>query len=164
MTPNAKWYLLQCKTQQHARAQQHLQNQDFEFYSPLQPVRRIVRGKAQTSHTPLFPGYIFIRLSDTSNWRSLTATRGVTKLVSFNGVPHPVPEELIEGLRDRLDRSEPEPIYKPGQRVVVQNGAFKHIEAIVKAVTADERIIVLLNILHSEQAVTFKPEQLAKAS
>ncbi|MDX1490587.1 MAG: transcription/translation regulatory transformer protein RfaH [Pseudohongiellaceae bacterium] len=161
MTP--QWYLLQCKTQQVQRAQSHLDNQGFEFYCPLHPQRKVLRGKVQTVHTPLFPGYLFIRLDDTSNWRSLSATRGVTKLVSFNGKPHPVPDALIEGLRQRLEQQEATPVFKPGEKVMVQQGAFKHIEAIVKAVTPDERIIVLLNILQSEQAVAFAPQELAKA-
>tara|TARA_R100000306_G_scaffold62394_1_gene69426 strand:- start:23613 stop:23789 length:177 start_codon:yes stop_codon:yes gene_type:complete len=46
---------------------------------------------------------------------------------------------------------------------IVTDGCFKDIEAIVKAVTPDERVIVLLHILHSPQTLAFPVTQLARA-
>jgi len=162
--PPKTWYLLQIKTQQHDRAQENLDNQGFEFYSPSHRVKKIQRGKLQVRVEPLFPGYVFIQLDEQSNWRALQATRGVTRVVSFNGRPQPVDPELILALRQRFTgEQEPEALYKPGDRVVVVDGAFKYLEAIVKAVTPDERIIVLLNILNAQQALAMPAAQLAKA-
>jgi transcriptional antiterminator RfaH len=165
ITTTQTWYLLQIKTQQHARAQENLANQGFEFYSPNHRIKKIQRGKLQVKTEPLFPGYVFIHLDEQSNWSALRATRGVTKVVSFNGRPQPVDSMLILALRQRFtSEQEPEALYKPGERVVIIDGCFKHIEAIVKAVTPDERVIVLLNILNSQQAVAMQATQLAKAS
>ncbi len=165
LTTTKTWYLLQIKTQQHDRAQENLANQGFEFYSPNHCLKKIQRGKLQIRTEPLFPGYVFVRLDEQSNWRALQATRGVTRLVSFNGRPQPVDSMLIHALKQRFTSElEPEALYKPGEKVVIIDGCFKHIEAIVKAVTSDERIIVLLNILNSQQAVAMQATQLAKAS
>ncbi len=159
------WYLLQIKTQQHDRAQENLENQGFEFYSPSHRIKKIQRGKLITKVEPLFPGYVFVQLDEQSNWGALRATRGVTKVVSFNGRPQPVDPLLILALRQRFtSEQEPEALYKPGDRVVVIEGCFKHIEAIVEAVTPDERIIVLLNILHSRQPLAMQATHLARAS
>jgi len=171
-----KWYLLQCKTQQHTRAQQHLDNQGFEFYSPVHKIRKLVKTRSrsainsqntprmETLLEPLFPGYLFIHLNDQSNWHALQSTRGVIRLVSFNGSPHCVPDSLVAALRQRLDEnSAPQPLYRPGERVVITEGCFRHVEAIVEAVTSDERIVVLMKILHSEQMLTFEPALLARA-
>jgi len=158
------WYLLQIKTQQHNRAQENLQNQGFEFYLPLHTVKKIYRRQYISRQEPLFPGYVFVKLSNTSNWRAVQSTKGVTRIVSFNGKPQPVDEELIEGLKQRFpdDNQGPQQLYKPGDKVVITDGCFKHIEAIVKAVTADERIVVLLTLLNSERALTMDPAQLSK--
>ncbi len=159
------WYLLQIKTQQHDRAQENLDNQAFEFYSPSHCKKKDQRGKLLIKVEPLFPGYVFVQLDEQSNWGALRATRGVTRVVSFNGRPQPVDPLLILALRQRFTSEQgPEVLYKPGDRVVVIEGCFKHIEAIVKAVTPDERIVVLLNILSSQQAVALQATQLAKAS
>lgn len=162
--PTKTWYLLQIKTQQHTRAQENLENQGFEFYSPSHRIKKIQRGMLRVREEPLFPGYVFVHLDEQSNWRALQATRGVTKVVSFNGRPQPVDPMLIHGLRQRFtSEQEPEALYKTGERVVIIDGCFKHIEAIVKAVTPDERIIVLLNILNTQQSVAMQATQLAKA-
>ena len=159
------WYLLQIKTQQRGRAQENLENQGFEFYSPSHRVKKIQRGKLQVRMEPLFQGYVFVQLNEQSDWRALQSTRGVTKVVSFNGRPQPVDSMLILALRQRFaSERDPEALYKPGERVVIIDGCFKHIEAIVKAVTPDERIIVLLNILNSQQTLAMQATQLAKAS
>jgi transcriptional antiterminator RfaH len=159
------WYLLQCKPLQQSRAEENLKNQEFDTYAPTLAVKRIRRGKYQTSEEALFPGYLFIRLGTQSNWRALQATRGVSRIVSFNGLPHPVPDDLIAGLQQRYSSTQqPEQLYKPGDKVTVTDGCFKHVEAIVKAVTPDERIIVLIKILQSQQSLVMDPVQLAKVS
>ena len=162
-TPGA-WYLLQIKAQQHQRAQENLQNQGFEYYLPMHTVKKIYRRQYISRDEPLFPGYVFVRLDHNSNWRSVQATKGVVRVVSFNGRPQPVADELIAGLKQRLGEEghKTEDLYKPGDRVVITEGCFKHIEAIVKAVTADERIIVLLTLLNSEREVMLNPAQLGK--
>jgi transcriptional antiterminator RfaH len=161
--PPFQWYLLQCKTQQQARSQMHLLNQGFQIYSPEHKVKRIVRGRPEIRVEALFPGYLFIQLNELSDWRALSSTRGVNKVVSFNGRPYPVPDALIEGLQQRfIQQTNPEPLFKAGQKVLITEGCFKHIEAIVKAVTADDRIIVLLNILHSQQSLQIPAAQLVK--
>lgn len=157
------WYLLQCKARQQGRAEEHLENQSFAIYSPRHKVKRVRRGRYETCIESLFPGYLFIQLTDDSNWRALHGTRGVSRLVSFNGRPHPVSDALIAALKTRfLAQTEPEALYRPGQRVVITDGCFRDLEAIVKAVTPDERIIVLLNIMHSQQALAMSPSQLAR--
>ena len=160
-----RWYLLQCKPQQQARAELNLDQQGFQHYSPEHAVKRVVKGKVSTRNETLFPGYLFIKLGLESNWQALRATRGVSRVVSFNGVPHPVSDSLIEALKQRfIQAAAPKALFDAGQRVVITEGCFKHVEAIVKSVTADERIIVLMKILQTEQALEMNPAQLAKAS
>jgi transcriptional antiterminator RfaH len=158
------WYLLQCKPNQQKRAEEHLLNQGFETYSPEIRAERIIRRQRIVRVEALFPGYMFIQLNPSSNWRALQATRGVSRLVSFNGSPHIVPADLVAGLQQQYSNElAPIALFKAGDSVQITEGCFKNIEAIVKAVTSDARIIVLLKILHSEQTLAFPVEQLAKA-
>lgn len=163
MLENPRWYLLQCKVQQQGRAERHLSQQDFEHYAPRHIVKRVGKGGVETRSEALFPGYVFIRLGDDSNWQALRSTRGVCRLVSFNGTPHPVPDSLIAVLEQSAAKPlSPRALFNAGERVIVTHGCFKHVEAIVKSVTADERIIVLMNILQTEQALEMLPTQLAR--
>lgn len=160
-----QWYLLQCKAQQQARAEWHLAEQNLECYSPVYPKKRVLKGKVEIRNEVLFPGYSFIKLRSDSNWAAVRSTRGVSRIVSFNGAPHPVPEELIEALKHRTAQvAEPAPLFKQGEKVKITEGCFKHVDAIVKGVSADERIIVLLTVLQTVQAIKVSPDQLARAS
>lgn len=161
---NPRWYLLHCKPQQQSRAQWHLDNQDFVCFNPTHAVQRKYRRRTCTVDEPLFPNYLFIRLEQETDWRALTATRGVLRVVSFNGRPLPVEEQVIEGLRRRCEQcGEPEPLYRPGDHVVVTDGCFRHIEAIVETTRGEDRVILLMNLLHSEQHLEMPAHQLAPA-
>lgn len=158
------WYLLQCKPNQQSRAQEHLDNQGFITYAPQLKTERIIRRKRVIRDEAVFPGYVFIQLDINSDWRALQATRGVSRTVSFNGLPHCIPQELIDGLRRQYNPQQaPKCLFKPGDTVSITDGCFKDLQAIVKAVTSDERIIVLMNILQSQQAVAIPVAQLRKA-
>jgi transcriptional antiterminator RfaH len=156
--------LLQCKVQQHARAQLHLLNQGFTIYNPEHKAKRLVRGRVETRTESVFPGYLFIQLGEGSDWRKLHSTRGVSRVVSFNGRPHPVLQSLVDALRSRFSgQISLEPLFEQGQKVRVKEGCFKDIEAIVKAMTPDDRVIVLLEIMHRQQTVIMPAAQLVKA-
>jgi len=160
-----KWYLLQCKPSQQNRAQAHLDNQGFTTYAPRLKTERIYRRKRMIRDEAVFPGYLFVQLDSHSDWRALQATRGVSRLVSFNDTPHRIEDGLITALRQQYSSQQiPKSMFKPGDTVSITEGCFKDIQAIVKAVTSDERIIVLMKILRSQQAMVFSVMQLARAS
>lgn len=158
------WYVIQCKANQQQRAESNLSYQGFDIFSPSIQIERIVRRKRVIRLEAAFPGYIFIKLDlDKSDWRALSNTRGVSKVVSFGGCPLCVSGDLINALYEQFGvKEKPFALFKTGDRVQITDGCFKNIEAIVSAVTPDERIIVLLKILHSPQDVAFPINHLAR--
>ena len=161
----AHWYLLQCKPNQTDRAREHLDNQGFPLYAPTMQAERLVRRQRVTRDEPVFPGYLFIQLSQQCNWAAVRATRGVSRIVAFNSQPHIVPSTLIEALQQRYDTgTAATPLFAQNDKVRITDGPFRDLEAIVKAVTADERVIVLLNILQDERALAFPVELVAPSA
>lgn len=159
------WYVIQCKANQQQRAEANLRNQGFDIYCPHIKAERIVRRQRIVRHEAVFPGYVFIQLdTENSDWCALKNTRGVGRIVSFNGCPRSVSDALINAMHQQFDIQEKAvALFKPGDKVQVTDGCFTDIEAIVKAVTPDERVIVLLHILHSPQTLAFPVTQLARA-
>jgi transcriptional antiterminator RfaH len=157
------WYVVQCKPGQQARAEINLRNQGFSIYSPCMKFERIVRRQRVMRSEAVFPGYIFIQLDAHANWSVLRSTRGVCRLVSFNGSPQAVPDALLVALHARFDEQPAQALFQPGDKVRVTEGCFNGVEAVVQAVTADERIIVLMKLLQSEHALAMDIRQLAKA-
>ena len=105
---------------------------------------------------PLFPHYLFILLNSADNWSTIRSTRGVSRIVYFNGVPASLESRIVEGLQHhcaRLNGLAAEPMYKPGDRVLITDGCFKELEAIVTATSAEERVILLIHLFHREQCI-----------
>jgi transcriptional antiterminator RfaH len=156
-TSQPHWYLIQCKPREDDRAQEHLERQDFECYRPLYEKERVRHRRRQAARVALFPGYLFIRLDRLhDNWLPICSTRGVVKIVRFTGYPLPVADEIIDEIRRRIEgRPIREAYLKSGEQLVITGGSFSGIQAIFLASDGEERVILLLNILQSDQRLTF---------
>lgn len=156
------WYVIQCKPNQARRALRNLGNQGYSVWCPVKVIKRVVRRQVNIGEELLFPGYLFVQLDPGSaNWRRLNSTRGVAKVVSFNGTPLPVPNEVIAALQQQLSQyGSPSPLFKPGDNVRVTEGCFRDLEFVVHAVTSDDRIMVFLQLLNKYQSLELSPNQL----
>ena len=158
--PPPRWYLIQCKPRQDSRAEENLRRQAFKCYRPTQQVERLQRGRRTTSVESLFPGYLFIQLDQINdNWHPIRSTRGVNQLVTFGKQPIAVADELIEQLEQRLQNQLSEiPQHstnlEPGDRVRINNGTYKELEAIFLSHDGTERIVILLQLLHREHTLS----------
>ncbi len=150
----ARWYLIQTKPRQEARAQEHLQRQHFECYRPLKANEAKKRSSRAAIEEELFPGYLFIRMDQVhDNWYPIRSTRGVARIVTFGGTPVPVQDSLIEQIRQRLHAAPAVMPFKQGEHVLVKAGELCDIEAIFLSPDGTERAVILLNLLQREQKV-----------
>ena len=158
----ARWYLIQTKPRQEGRAQEHLQRQLFECYRPVKHGEK-KRGSRGPAEEELFPGYLFIRMDQTSdNWYPIRSTRGVARIVTFGGLPIPVKDELIVQIRERLLAAPPKVAFEQGDAVRISAEGFNDVEAIFLTADGDERAVILLNLLHREQKVTLPVSSLTR--
>jgi transcriptional antiterminator RfaH len=147
------WYAIHTKPRQEEHAEEHLRRQEFEVYLPRIKQPRRYRGRWRDAIEPLFPRYLFIRLDlGSDNVAPIRSTRGVSKLVSFNGLPATVPEPLIDALVESADPDTGllhphEDRFKPGATVTIVNGPLAGLEAIFKAHDGEARSIILLELL-----------------
>lgn len=130
-------------------AMYNLQRQDFEYYQPKLLERRIKRHKQLNVEVPLFPCYLFVRV--TEKWRSLQYTYGIASIISAGGIPSIVQDSVIDGLRKRelggyvqlpSDRR-----FNTGDQVKIQSGAFAGQHALVQRMPARDRQKILLSLL-----------------
>lgn len=157
------WYLLQCKSRQDFRAEVHLRNQGYTCFQPVIQAERLRHGKRQLLNEPLFPGYLFIRLDCTrDNWGPIRSTRGVCRLVGFNGCPLPVPDEVVATVKSRVAESPCITHLQPGDKVIIKDDAFADIEAIFSAFDGERRVIILLNLMQRQQQVVLPVSRIVK--
>jgi transcriptional antiterminator RfaH len=145
------WYVIHSKPRQEHIALTNLERQGFECYLPLIRAEKIRRGRAEVIFEPLFSRYLFIRLDSGDqgkSWLPIRSTLGVSQLVRFGGEPAKVDESLIQWLKEQEQTLPTEHLFKPGQRVVVTQGPFAGIEAIYQASSAEQRSMILLELLN----------------
>lgn len=164
---SSHWYLVQCKPRESFRAALNLENQGYICFHPTYYVKRKRAGSVTPVLEPLFPHYLFIQLSPSDNWSFIRSTRGVSRLVYFDGIPAKLDGFMIEALQRQCAKLNGEPVqslYQVGDSVVITEGCFKQIEAVVTAVSGDERVCLLLNLFNRQQSVELPVEVLEKVA
>ena len=147
------WYLLYCKAKEENRAFDNLKNQGVESFFPTMQVEKIIRKKRVLVDIALFPNYLFVSIDEQhANFNSIRSTRGVIDFVKFGNVYTKVPTGLVAQLQlkqaMRDNSGVDEPLFNKGEKVVIQQGAFKGIEAIYDCTDGLERSMLLINLLN----------------
>ena len=165
MSTDSQWYLVQCKPRESFRAEMHLLNQGYTCFHPTQRVKRKRFGSITLVLEPFFPYYLFVQLRVADNWSPIRSTRGVSRLVYFDGVPAKLDALMMDVLQRQCARLNGEPVqslYQVGDTVVIMQGCFKAIEAVVTAVSGDERVSLLFNLFNRQQNVDLSVDVLEK--
>ncbi len=154
------WYLIQTKPKQEEVASLNLINQDFEIYYP--------KTKIKDKVIALFPRYIFIQLNDKNqNWSPIRSTKGVANFVRFGIKFAKVPDDIIMSIKLQEDDTVEKLIdlskFHQGDSVQIQEGALKDQQAIFSHYDGQMRAIVLLKILHQDQRLALKENEISYA-
>lgn len=155
------WYVIQCRANQNDRAQQNLENQGFTCFQPRLSVEKLRAGKRTQNLEPLFPGYLFIQLAmQGQSWHTIRSTRGVQKLVAFGNQAVPVPDDVIDNLRQAHSANEDTPAIRPGDRLRIESGPFANLEAIFDHFDGQERAVVFLSLLQKQHQLNLSLKDL----
>lgn len=161
---NLTWFLAQLKPNCAQIADRNLRRQGFQTFLPLEETTAQHSGKFVTATRPLFPGYIFVAFDAARGlWRSINATYGVTRLVSFGATPAAVPGGLIAQIRQRCDGGgllQPEALPAPGDQVRLTKGPFASFVAEVERIDPDRRVWLLMEIMGGRTRVAASADQL----
>jgi len=145
------WYLLNTKANAHKQACEHLKRQGFEVFLPLMLKTSKRVGKYVNNKIPLFPGYLFMGTElDNIPWKSVNATRGVSKTVTLDGIYRSIDISIIEGIKCRCDQSGVLQVMDniaSGDRVKIEIGPFADFICNVDKIIDKDRAWVLINIL-----------------
>ena len=154
-----RWYVVQTQPCREDRAAGHLLRQAFDLYVPRYARKRRHARRVDVVAAPLFPGYLFVRMDPARvRWRAVNGTIGVIRLVCHGDRPTPVPEGIVESLRAHEDERGLHThaslmVLEPGTRLRVIGGAFDDHVGRYERMSADERIVLLLNLLGREVRV-----------
>ena len=137
------WYAVYTLPRHEKAIAEHLAFRRVETYLPLYLSARRWAGRRALVQLPLFPGYVFVRISARERIRVLEHP-SVLRLVTFNGKPAPLPEGEIERLRAALElgKAEPFPFLIPGKRIRVKSGPLVGAEGTILRRKGKMRLVV----------------------
>ena len=144
------WFVIHTKPRQELVALENLNRQGFDCYLPMMQVQKIRRGRAETVSEPMFARYLFIQLDrgdQGKSWAPIRSTVGVSQLVRFGQDPAQVQDSLIEFLRSNEKQQPVAELFKPGETVMLTKGPFAGIEAIYQSASAEQRSLILIELL-----------------
>jgi len=151
------WYLIKTKPRQETLAVQNLQNQGYHAYCPYVAINK--------KYVVLFPGYLFIYLDNESqNWSPIRSTIGVLNFVRFGLNFAKIPDIAIEfikanelGTAEKIKNLNK---FKKGDKVQITDGVFKNCIAIFESFKAQDRVLILMNLLGQKQTINVSQKEL----
>ena len=151
----AQWFALRVKSRHEKIVGMMAQNRGFEEFVPLYESRRRWSDRFSSVELPLFPGYIFCRLSVERRLPILTIP-GVLHFVGIGRAPAPIEESEITAIQAAVRsglRPEPWPYVEVGQRVQLAAGPLSGLEGLLVEERKQHRIVVSVSLLKRSVAV-----------
>ncbi len=157
------WYLINTQSGRENLAEMNLRRLGVETFLPRIRQNKVIRQKRQTVTGPLFKGYLFARFDLEILYRAVNFSWGVRRVVCFGPEPVVVEEEIIKSIQSRLKegfKTVQPPKLIPGQRVQIQQGPFRGIEAIFERKMSDhQRVVLFLQFLSRKTRVVVHIDQ-----
>ncbi|MCB1019303.1 MAG: hypothetical protein KDC27_05210 [Acidobacteria bacterium] len=149
------WYVLQVNPRAEKFVHDVLTGKGYEALLPLYvPNTRDRRGRAPTAR-PLFPGYVFCRMS-AQVFGPLVTTPRVVGLVGFGGIPCPVDEREIASLRKVHSADaqvEPWEYLKAGDQVELRQGPLAGVRGTLVRFKGKHKLVLSVSLLQRSMAV-----------
>lgn len=154
------WYVLHVKPRMEKRVYEALRLLKVFCYLPLyRKVTKVQRRKV-VRELPLFPGYVFTRLSADAR-REILKTQRIVRMIEVMD-----PRKMIHELR-QIEHAGRLPVsikaaenFKAGERVRMTSGPFRGIEGYVQRKGAEATIVLTLEILGRALEVSVSPSDL----
>ncbi len=147
-----RWLAAYTRARHESVVAEQFKHKGFDALLPT--YRRFTRwsDRIRQSDAPLFPSYVFVRVSGQEHARILQTT-GVVRIVCCAGRPVPLSDADVEKLQlctAHPSAIEPYPYLRVGQRVRVKHGPFQGLEGLlVEKKNATRLVITVEHILKS---------------
>ena len=150
-----RWFALSVRARHEKMVARALRQRDLEAFLPLYQVKRRWSDRYRLVDLPLFPTYLFCRLSHGEHSAALQVP-GVRSVVGRMEGPEPIDEREIEAVRTIVGSgvtSSPCSALREGQWVRVRNGPLFGCEGVLERTKGSCRLVITVSLLHRAIAV-----------
>lgn len=149
------WYAIFTQPRHEKKVAQHLCYREVESYLPTLSSFRAWKNRQKIRlELPLFPGYVFARVSPSERTRVL-GTPGVVSIVEGMKRWGEIPENYIEVLRKGLElgRVQRELLPVIGDRVRITSGPFAGLEGVLTHLKSQFRVVVTIESIRQSISI-----------
>lgn len=141
----ARWYALFVRTNQEKMVENHLCHRAVEYFLPCFTSVRQWKDRRVKLMIPLFPGYVFARVSLAERLKVLTIPN-VLSLVGTKNAPSMVPDAEIEWIKRGVadGNARPHPYLRVGDAVVIRVGAMAGMEGTLVGTQNSTRVLICI--------------------
>lgn len=142
-----RWYAIYTRPRHEKKVYEQLIEKKIEAFLPLITRVRQWKDRKKKVDMPLFNSYLFVHF-DYKYRFDVLQTKGVVKIVNFNGVPAAIPDWQIESLKKMLEHPERirlENYVRPGEIVEITDGLFKGMRGMIRHIKGETRLIVTID-------------------
>ena len=159
----AQWYSIQIRYRFERKVTAQLKQKGLQTFLPVLEEFHHWSDRRQPVYIPLFSGYTFARFELSAGLRmELLHTEGVIGLISFRGVPVPIPPKQIEDLQKLLSQKVPcslHPFLRVGQQVRIRGGCLDGLEGILEQ-RGEKNLVISLESIQRAVAITIEGYEL----
>lgn len=154
------WFVLNTKPKKEFQVEKLFIEGGFEIYNPVY--------LHENKRKSFFPGYEFIYFDYPEQYRLVKYTRGVKRVIGNQQGPIPIPESVVLQIKAReinghieLNKYGEKP--DVGDEIEVMEGPWKGLRGIFKkALTENERVLILLNYVSYQGQLIIEKKKLKK--
>ncbi len=151
------WFAVQTRPRYERKVHSELQEKGVQTFLPLHSEIHQWSDRKRTVEMPLFPGYIFVRVTPSADDRvQVLRTNGVINFVGARNVGAPIPDSEIDSVQSVVQSGlafKPHPHLKIGQRVYVRGGCLDGVQGVLTAVNGDRGLVVSVNLIQRSIAM-----------
>lgn len=162
----ANWYLLYTKPLCERKVADRLSEKNIDFYLPMISDTRVRNGRERLVAAPLFPSYIFVRLTDAATYFTALDTKGVVDFVKFGRQIARVNETVISNVRTLVDKGEEvevcNDVFASSEVLLIREGPLSGLRCEVVKHHGRKKILVRIQILNRVVMTNMPVSSLAK--
>lgn len=136
---NPHWYILYTKSRCEKKVALTLSKNDFENYCPLNCTIKQWSDRKKKVYEPLFPSYVFIKISADQLYKSKECTSNIVNFVYWLGKPAIITDTEIENIKNflnnyinvKLEKSQ----VKINDRVKILSGSLMNMEGNITSIS-----------------------------
>jgi len=141
-----RWHVLFVRSNQEKKTAQRLAERGIEHFLPCYSSRHQWKDRRVTVHTPLFPGYVFVKIPFVERIRVLTLPN-ILSLLGTKYAPAIISEDDIAWIKRGIGygSAEPHPYLKTNELVVITSGVLAGMRGILLRQHQNARVVISID-------------------